>query len=307
MAIAVITGASGMLGSTLVELLANDGCKVYAAVREGSKKLVNIPKKENIDIVECSLENLWLLKKKIPVQCDMFFHFAWGDTFGKGRNDMDSQIANISYTIDAVRVANALNCKVFVGAGSQAEYGRSDGKLTLSTACFPENGYGMAKLCAGQMSRTECEAFGMRHVWARILSVYGPRDNAYTLVSSTVRKLLKGEMPALTKGEQMWDYIYSLDAAKALCLMAQKGVHGAVYPLGSGNAMPLHEYMEILRDMIDEDLPLGFGVVPYADRQVMHLQADISALTHDTGFVPQVGFKEGISETIKWIRGKQNE
>ena len=54
-----------------------------------------------------------------------------------------------------------LGCYKFIGAGSQAEYGRVEGKLTALTLTFPENGYGIAKLCAGQMSRILCEQKNM--------------------------------------------------------------------------------------------------------------------------------------------------
>lgn len=73
-----------------------------------------------------------------------------------------------------------------------------------------------------------------------------------------------------------------------------------IYPIGSGNARPLREYIEIIRDEIDPNLPLGFGEVPYSDKQVMHLCADISDLQRDTGFEPEVGFREGIQNTIKY-------
>lgn len=93
-------------------------------------------------------------RSRLPVQADAFFHLAWAHTIGAGRNDMPAQIENIRYTIDAVRTAAAMGCRVFVGTGSQAEYGRVDGVLRADTPTNPENGYGMAKLCAGQMSRT---------------------------------------------------------------------------------------------------------------------------------------------------------
>ncbi len=296
-----------MLGSTLARLLENDGVRVFAVVRPGSKKLSNIPAHAQITIVECALCDLSLLSEKIAQPCDAFFHFAWADTFGQGRNDMHSQIANIQYTVDAVRAAKALHCKVFVGAGSQAEYGRVEGVLRPDTPCFPENGYGMAKLCAGQMSRAECQALDMRHIWARILSVYGPADNDFTLISSTVSALLRGDSPRLTKGEQLWDFLYCEDAARALYAMAQNGRDGAIYPLGGGNARPLCEYITQLRDIAAPSLPLQFGAVPYAPKQVMHLEADITALTADTGFVPETSFETGINKTVQWIKEQQNE
>ena len=57
--------------------------------------------------------------------------------------------------MDAVNLAHRLGCEFFIGAGSQAEYGRVEGKLNAQVPTNPENGYGMAKLCAGQMSRVD--------------------------------------------------------------------------------------------------------------------------------------------------------
>lgn len=78
-------------------------------------------------------------------------------------------------------------------------------------------------------------------------------------------------MPDLTAGEQKWDYLYSADAADALYRMACHGRSGAVYPVGSGTARPLREYIETLRDAIDLALPLGLGKIPYGPQQVMFL------------------------------------
>lgn len=96
-------------------------------------------------------------RSRLPVQADAFSTWR-GAHHWRGRNDMPAQIENIRYTIDAVRTAAAMGCRVFVGTGSQAEYGRVDGVLRADTPTNPENGYGMAKLCAGQMSRTEAAA-----------------------------------------------------------------------------------------------------------------------------------------------------
>ena len=64
--------------------------------------------------------------------------------------------------------------------------------------------------------------------------------------------------------------------------------------------------MELLRDAVNPALPLGFGQVPYGPRQVMHLQADISALRADTGFAPAISFEEGIRNTVAYMRNETN-
>ena len=73
---------------------------------------------------------------------------------------------------------------------------------------------------------------------------------------------------------------------------------------GSGQAKELREYINAIRDAIDPALPLGFGKIPYGPLQVMHLEADITDLQLDTGFVPATPFEEGIRATIEWMKGE---
>ena len=294
---AVITGPTGCIGTALAQNLLDKGITVYAVVRPDSKRIDNLPK--DVQIIFCDLSDLESLPNLIP-SADAFFHLGWANTIGPGRNDMPSQIQNIQYAIDAVRAANKLGCNVFIGAGSQAEYGPVEGVLKPDTPRSPKMGYGIAKNCAGDMTRIECEKFQMDHIWIRVLSIYGPCDGEMTMISSVIKSLLNGEKPSLTKGEQFWDYLYSKDAAEAFCKAAFHGVKGKTYPLGSGKAIPLRQYIETLRDAIDPGLSLGFGEIPYGLNQVMHLEADISELQADTGFIPSYSFKDGITETIAW-------
>lgn len=301
---AVVTGPTGAIGTALCSELAASGIEVIAVCRPGSSRAAAVPVHPNIKTVACDVSRLADLPQMIPEGADAFYHFAWAHTIGPGRNDMPAQIENIRYTIDAVKCAKELGCQVFIGAGSQAEYGRVEGVLRPQTPCFPENGYGIAKLCAGQMSRIECEKYGLAHIWTRILSVYGPGDGPNTMITGVIRQLLERKKPALTEGVQEWDYLYSEDAARAFRLLAQSGVSGKVYVLGSGTARPLKTYIEQLRDMIDPELPLGFGEIPYGPLQVMQLEADITELSEDTGFRPEVDFCDGIKKTINRFEGK---
>ena len=300
---AIVTGPTGAIGTALCDYLIHNGVQTFAVIRPHSRRSESIRAIDGIHIAECDISRLSSLPEVLHgIRADAFFHLAWAKTTGPGRNDMDAQVRNIQYTLDACRAAAALGCSVFVGAGSQAEYGRVNHALTPETPCFPESGYGMAKLCAGQMSRAECGKLGIEHIWPRILSVYGPHDGESAMIPSVIRKLLAGERPSLTAGEQLWDYLYAGDAAEAFYRMALYGQDGAVYPLGSGTARPLREYIEVLRDAIDPHLSLGFGEIPYGPRQVMRLQADLSALTTDTGFVPRTDFATGARNTIQYIR-----
>lgn len=303
----VITGPTGAIGTALAEFLAERGITVFAVCRPDSARLAALPAHPQIRTVLCDLNNIRSLPDLIPQQVDVFYHFAWEHTFGAAaRNDMESQVRNISHTLAAAACAKALGCHTFIGAGSQAECGRVTGRISGDTPAIPENGYGAAKYCASTMSRIVCEQAGLRHIWTRILSIYGPHDGKGTLVSSLILQLLNGERPACTAGEQLWDYLYSKDAAKAFYLLAERGETGKTYAIGSGSALPLRTYIETIRDCIDKSLPLGLGELPYSANQVMQLQADCSSLIRDTGFSPEYSFQRGILETIEWIKGECN-
>lgn len=302
---AILTGATGMIGATLVKVLLREGVEVWALVRLSSSRIKNLPNHHRLHLIDADLSALGELTahvKGLPQKADAFFHLGWEGTYGREREDLYLQHRNIKNTLDAVELAHKLSCNVFVGAGSQAEYGRCNEIIAPDTPAFPQTGYGIAKLCAGQMSRNLCRQFGIRHIWARILSVYGPMDHEYTMVMSGIYKMLEGERPIYTKGEQQWDYLYSEDAAMALYYSACSGKDQAVYCIGSGHMRCLKDYILAIRDAVSPDAEIGIGEVPYPEGQVMQLCADIRTLTKDTGFVPQVPFEEGIRKTVQWCR-----
>ena len=299
---AVVTGATGAVGMALLRELESRGVETLVLCRKGSRRNDRIPSSPYIKKAECSLSELCEFSVETGEKYDVFYHFAWEGTTGSSRNDMKLQNNNVKYALDALELASRLGCKTFVGAGSQAEYGRVEGKLTPKTPAFPENGYGIAKLCAGNMCRVAAEELGIRFVWARILSVYGPYDTENSMVMSTIIKLLGGEKPRFTAGEQIWDYMYSADAARALYLLGVTEGAKGTYCLGSGEPRQLREYITAIRDEVAPNAELGLGDVPYAKNQVMYLCADISKLEADTGFAPSVSFREGIHETAEWFK-----
>ena len=114
-----------------------------------------------------------------------------------------------------------------------------------------------------------------------------------------IRELKLGNSPELTECGQIWDYLYSKDAARALFMIAERGIDGKTYPLGSGDCRKLREYVETVRDIVAPDIGLQFGKKSYYPHQPMVLCADIDELRRDTGFVPAFRFEEGIRETIQ--------
>lgn len=300
----IVTGATGMLGASMIEQMVADGIKVTAVIRPNSKKRSNLIDHENIQVVECDIDELLTLKSVLTGTYDTFYHFAWDGTYGDSRNDAMLQEKNVRNTLEAVELAHVLGCQVFVGAGSQAEFGFVEGELSDQIPKNPVTGYGIAKYTAGRLSAIMCERLGMRQSWGRIVSTYGPRDNSYTMVMSSVIGMLNGERMSFTKGDQIWDYVYGGDCSRAFYLIGKYGKHGKAYTIGSGKSKLLREYIEIIRDVVNPSLEIGIGERDYYPNQVMRLTADISELTEDTGFVPEIDFAEGIRRTMEWYKGE---
>ena len=292
----IVTGATGAVGSAVVRRSIANGKDVTCIAHKGSKRLGNLPQSDKVHIVECDLHDYRTLS--LEGQYDAFIHMSWEKTFGASRDDAEVQTRNIQYTLDAVQLAQRCGCSVFVGAGSQAEYGVQSVDLTSELPVKPESGYGIAKYAAGKLSALLCKNLGMRQCWVRILSVYGPNDGENSLISYLIREFKTGNSPQLTKCEQLWDYLYADDAADAILAVVEKGVDGKSYPLGSGNGRRLSEYVNDVKNAINPSISVQFGAKEYYPHQPMHLVADISELVKDTGYKPCTVFCDGIKNII---------
>jgi nucleoside-diphosphate-sugar epimerase len=295
-----LTGATSMLGVALIKQCIRHSIKVIAFVRPDSPRMDRLPDSELITIVNCGLNDLAneKLTKNDLGSPEIFYHFGWDYTNKQERYICEKQIENINFTLDAVHLAQRLGCKKFIGAGSQAEYGRSDSLLTGETPVDPEIAYGIAKYAAGKFAKIECEKQNLAYSWVRILSVYGIHDNEDTLIKTFILSCKNNTPMSLGPCTHIWDYLYEDDAGRAFLSIGEKGQNGKVYCLGSGNGKPLKEYLEIMRNIINPQYTPQYGEITYEEKSVKYLCADISELTRDTGWKPEVSFEDGIKKII---------
>lgn len=303
----IVTGGTGVTGVALVRHLLDIGKHVTAIIRPGSARRRYLPEHDNLKIVECALADYPEVSLELfQDEYSVFYHLAWDGSTGKekvdNRNNMPLQSMNIVYEVGAVELCHRLNCPVFVATGTQAEYGRCETVINEETLAKPENGYGSAKVCAGNMTRIMCQKYGIKHIWARLFSIYGPFDGTESLVYTSMLKLLSGIRPQYTAGIQEWDYLYSFDAARALVALAKDGKDGEIYCVANGNTKQLKEYIETIHKVVNPDITPVFGEIPYASNQVMHLQVDTSKVKQDTGFEPLTTFEEGIQSILDWTK-----
>lgn len=299
---AVVTGGTGFIGAALVARILAEGGAAAVLVRRNSPNLGRLRPHPSLHLVEGDLVDPASFAPTLEgFAPTVFYHLGWLGVGNAFRND-PAQVANIRITLDMVELAARLGCARWVGTGSQAEYGPVNRKVDETAPLLPTNLYGASKVAAWALARVAGDLRGMSMAWARVFSTYGPGDAAGWMLVDVIRQLLEGRRPALTLGEQVWDYLYVDDAALALYRLGlAEPVQGA-YNLGSGQARSIRSIVELARDLIDHTLPLGFGEVPYRPDQVMHLEADVSKLTLHTGWQPTTSLEQGIGKLIDDLR-----
>jgi nucleoside-diphosphate-sugar epimerase len=301
----LVTGASGHLGSYLIERLLLEGADVVALVRPDGNvwRLADVI--DRVTLVRGDLSDISGAASTISqARPEVVFHLAWQGVTSAFKDDPEQITRNVSGSLELFDLVGKAGCHTWVGIGSQAEYGLHDEVLTEETPVQPVTAYGVGKLCVGLLTKKLCELSDIRYVWLRLLATYGPKDDARHLIPSVIRSLLAGERPSLTPAEQLWDYLYVEDAADAIYRAAVTERAQGVFNLGSGEAHSVRSIIERIRDMIDPSLPLGIGDVPYPSDQVMKLQTSIERLRNATGWTPEVGIDEGLRRTVEWYKGQ---
>ena len=304
----VITGATGAIGISLVRYLSANRIPVLALVREQSARRKYIEGLPDVLIRDCSLARIPDLVPDNEINnntYDVIYHLGWEGSDRDSRNDPDTQAKNIDYTRNVINLAKRIGCTTFIGAGSQAEFGNVEGVINENVPSCPVSEYGKAKLKVEQFSKNYCADLGIRHIWTRIFSVYGPGMGMDSLITYSIRELMKGKSPKSTEGEQIWDFLYSDDAAKALYLLALNGMDANVYCIASGEGKKVKDYLNIIRTVVNPSVDLRFGEIPYSPNQIMKLIGDISKLKSDTGFEPEISFEEGIRQMHEWMTSEK--
>lgn len=294
-----VTGASGFLGSYLVADLLAQGHEVAVLLRPDSDRWRLGEAYDRLHVIPGALEHLEGLRGPLEAFApEAVVHMAWRGVAGSDRNS-PVQAANVADTVGLVELAAGAGAKIFVGAGSQAEYGPHDRAIREDDVPRPTTLYGMAKLAAGSMAMRLCQERGLRSAWLRIFSTYGPKDADYWLIPSMIRNLRSGQNMALTACEQRWGFLHARDAAAAFRLAITQAAASGIFNVGSPEAPPLRETVTRLRDLVDPGASLGFGELAYRPDQVMILAADVSRMLA-LGWKPEVSLDEGLRETVNW-------
>ena len=303
---AIVTGATGFIGKFLVRELVKQNIEVIAVVRKETKNL-NAINALPVKIVECNIANYYMLPNIISDRdVDVVFHIAWQGVSDQDARNETIQMQNLQSTLDLIDATHDMKIGCFIGCGSMHEaeslVEMSEDKIISNLGYM----YKAAKTAAHWMGKAKCGTYGIRFFWP-LINTYGEEERSARLVNTIIRKILHGESPALSAGNQYYDFVHVSDVSRALILIAKKGVDGTNYTIGSGDAKPLKDFLKVVGQVANDlhggkPIELGFGKIT---SNVIFLPVstfDATKLYEDTGFKPLISFKEGIERTARWIK-----
>lgn len=298
---AIVSGANGFIGNAVVKELIKNEIPVVALARKELDD--SIACSSLVRFVHFDLNNIWELREVLKESdCDTFYHFAWSGITGKERARADLQLKNVQWTIECMRLAKAIGCKRFINAGSIME--KEAFRAASQQGNRPGMGYiyGGGKLAAHIMCECIAGEIGIDIIWGIITNAYGVGECSERLVSATIQKCLKKEVPQFTEGMQNYDFVYIDDVARAFRLIGEKGKPFHEYVIGSGNAKPLKEFLIEMKKSIAPELEFVFGAIPFTGADQPLEDFDCSQTKKDTGFQAEIDFADGCRRTIEWLK-----
>lgn len=222
-----------------------------------------------------------------------------GGTRGIDRNNIELQEQNFKYSISALHSAAKLKAKVFMSAGSQAEYGLQNEIISENTVPKPVTAYGKSKLKFYEYGIEFCKNNNnIKFVEPRFFSLYGAGDYEGTLIMSMLTKMLKNEPCDLTDCTQKWNFLNIKDAVAGIkILLENEQVKSDAYNFASKDTKELKSFLLEMKKITNSKSRLNFGIISHNDSGKYGINPDITKLLN-TGWQPKISFEDGIREII---------
>jgi nucleoside-diphosphate-sugar epimerase len=297
----LITGASGFVGRPSLAALMARGFRVHAASRLIASEIPAGVVWHKADLLD-SAQRRTLIEKVRPSH---LLHLAWDVEHGRFWTAPD----NAEWTaasLDLLKLFAEQGGRRAVFTGTCAEYDWSKGATAPwreDRACRPATPYGQAKLELAEKGAGFAARTGVSFAWARFFLMFGFGEDRRRLIPSIIRGLLAEQDVPLSSGRQIRDFMDTRDVAEALAaLISTEGVTGPVN-VASGRALSLRDVGQMLVGGVGRgEHLLKFGALPDREGEPQSMVADISCLTHETGFTPQHTLEERLHQCVDWHR-----
>lgn len=305
----LITGITGFLGAAVAKEILKNGFSVIGMRRNDSDLFRVADIKESIEWVNA--EDPELREALIRLQPDIIVHAAWSGVNAGQRDDLTAQLFNLQLIGVILDIARVVPVKMFIGLGSQAEYGRLTEAVDEQHDLQPLTAYGITKKLAAALVADFCRVNSISWFWLRVFSVFGETESGKWFIPSVINKMLDGEAEIqMTSGMQKYAYLYINDFARMLQHIIEQGAKedSGIYNISATSAIPLKQIVHELQVLIPEfkGQPV-FGSIPERELQSVHLEGKMDKYFSAFGKIEFKDTKDSLKEVVMFHRQIRNK
>ena len=319
----LITGGAGFIGSHVVRLFINKykdyqiynlDKLTYAGNLENLTDIENKPNYKFIkgDIVDGDFINDLFIK----YQFESVIHLAAESHVDRSiKNPLEFINTNVLGTVNLLNAAKSIwkeghPDNLFYHISTDEVYGSlgKGGFFLESTPYDPQSPYSASKASSDHFVRAYQNTYKLPIVISNCSNNYGPNQFPEKLIPLFINNILfKKELPVYGKGENVRDWLYVLDHAKAIDAVFHSGKVGETYNIGGFNEWKNIDLVKILCHTLDAKIGRQKGtsekLITYVKDRAGHdlrYAIDASKIMNELGWKPSLQFEEGISKTVDW-------
>ncbi len=323
----LVTGGAGFIGSHVVRLFANKypdytiinyDKLTYAGNLENLRDVEN---KSNYQFVKGDILDLeFLLDTFKKYQIDSVIHLAAESHVDRSIHNPDEfAITNIIGTIRLLKATQTAwqgnyQDKLFYHISTDEVYGSiPSGYFTEETSLDPRSPYSASKASSDHFVLAFNNSYGLPAMISRCSNNYGSYHFPEKLIPLMINNIINNKpLPVYGKGENVRDWLFVEDHAKAIDAIFHKGKSGEIYNIGGNNEWKNIDLVKLLCRIMDKKLDREEGssasLITYVKDRPGHdlrYAIDPSKVISETGWRPEISFEEGIEKTVEWYLNNQ--
>jgi len=324
----LVTGGAGFIGSHLVRLLVNKypnyhiinmDVLTYAGNLENLK---DIEDKENYTFVKCDICDLKKVSQIFEeYNIDSVIHLAAESHVDRSIEDPFSFAqTNVMGTLSLLQSAKAFwngafTDKLFYHVSTDEVYGSlgEEGFFTEETAYDPHSPYSASKASSDHFVRAFADTYGLPALISNCSNNYGSYQFPEKLIPLFINNIVNNKpLPVYGKGENVRDWLFVNDHARAIDIIFHKGKLGDTYNIGGFNEWKNIDLIKVMIKTVDRLLGREEGtsdkLITYVTDRAGHdlrYAIDSTKLKDELGWEPSLQFEEGIEKTVKWYLNNQ--
>ncbi len=309
MALFLVTGGAGFIGSHLTEELLRRGERVRVVDSFITGRERNLAHLSNVELIRGDLADLAVAQQAV-VGVDYVLHQAAIPSVPRSVADpITSHRANVDATLNVLVASREARVRRVVYAGSSSVYGETP-TLPKQEDMIPQplSPYALQKLVGEHYARLFTALYGLETVTIRYFNVFGPRQDPGSpysgVISLFISALVDGRRPTIYgDGEQTRDFTYVGNVVDGVLRACYADDNGMVINVATGGRVSLNQLYKTLRNLSGSEVEARYADSRPGD--IRDSQADISRARTVLGYEPKVSLAEGLRLTLEWYRSQR--